>query len=63
MENGGISVAEAINVGLGLTVFVGGIVYAPVRVKVLQEEAAKKIETLFKLVNDLRDRMNNGRDK
>jgi|TARA_R110002012_G_scaffold5531_1_gene25023 hypothetical protein len=63
MENGGISVAEAINVGLGLTVFVGGIVYALVRVKVLQEEAAKKIETLFKLVNDLRDRINNGRDK
>ncbi len=63
MENGGISVAEAINVGLGLTVFVGGIVYALVRVKVLQEEAAKKIEVLFKLVNDLRDRMNNGRDK
>ena len=29
MENGGISVAEAINVGLGLTVFVGGIVYSP----------------------------------
>ena len=63
MENGGISVAEAINVGLGLTVFAGGIVYALVRVKVLQEEASKKIEVLFKLVNDLRDRINSGRDK
>ena len=63
MENGGLSITEAINVGLGLTVFVGGIVYSLVRVKVLQEEASKKIEVLFKLVNDLRDRINNGRDK
>ena len=63
MENGGISLTEAINVGLGLTVFVGGIVYSLVRVKVLQEEASKKIEVLFKLVNDLRDRINIGRDK
>tara|TARA_R110000824_G_scaffold328271_5_gene515128 strand:- start:4382 stop:4573 length:192 start_codon:yes stop_codon:yes gene_type:complete len=63
MENGGIGVAEAINVGLALTVFVGGIVYSLVRVKVLQEETSKKIEVLFKLVNEMRDRMNNGRDK
>ena len=63
MENGGISITEAINVGLGLTIFVGGIVYSLVRVKVLQEEASKKIEVFFKLVNDLRDRINNGRDK
>lgn len=59
----GISITEWINVFLGAFAVLGGIVYALVRNHVLLAEAQKKIETLFVLVNSLRDRINNGRDK
>jgi hypothetical protein len=59
----GISITEWINVFLGGFAVLGGIVYALVRNHVLLAEAQKKIEVLFELVNSLRDRINNGRDK
>jgi len=59
----GISITEWINVFLGAFAVLGGIVYALVRNHVLLQEASKKIEVLFELVNSLRDRINNGRDK
>tara|TARA_A100001391_G_scaffold142348_1_gene100120 strand:+ start:48 stop:233 length:186 start_codon:yes stop_codon:yes gene_type:complete len=59
----GISITEWINVLLGAFAVLGGIVYSLVRNHVLLAEAQKKIEVLFELVNSLRDRINNGRDK
>ena len=60
---GGISITEWINVFLGVFAVLGSIVFALVRNHVLLAEAQKKIEVLFTLVNSLRDRINNGRDK
>jgi hypothetical protein len=59
----GISITEWINVFLGVFAVLGSIVFALVRNHVLLAEAQKKIEVLFTLVNSLRDRINNGRDK
>lgn len=59
----GISITEWINVFLGVFAVLGSIVFALVRNHVLLAEAQKKIEVLFTLVNALRDRINNGRDK
>tara|TARA_Y100000004_G_C8712227_1_gene326432 strand:- start:118 stop:303 length:186 start_codon:yes stop_codon:yes gene_type:complete len=59
----GISITEWINVLLGAFAVLGGIVYSLVRNHVLLAEAQKKIEVLFELVNSLRDRINNGKDK
>lgn len=59
----GISITEWINVFLGVFAVLGSIVFALVRNHVLLAEVQKKIEVLFTLVNSLRDRINNGRDK
>jgi hypothetical protein len=58
-----VSITEWINVFLGVFAVLGSIVFALVRNHVLLAEAQKKIEVLFELVNSLRDRINNGRDK
>lgn len=59
----GISITEWINVFLGVFAVLGSIVFALVKNHILLQEASKKIEILFTLVNSLRDRINNGRDK
>jgi hypothetical protein len=58
-----VSITEWINVFLGVFAVLGSIVFALVRNHVLLAEAQKKIEVLFTLVNSLRDRINNGKDK
>jgi hypothetical protein len=58
-----VSITEWINVFLGIFAVLGSIVFALVRNHVLLAEAQKKIEVLFTLVNSLRDRINNGKDK
>ena len=59
----GISITEWINVSLGIFAVLGSIVFALVKNHILLQEAAKKIDVLFELVNSLRDRINNGKDK
>ena len=52
----GVSITEWIDVFLGGFAVLGGIVYALVRNHVVLQELQKKVETLFNLFNQMKDK-------
>ncbi|QDP54963.1 MAG: hypothetical protein Tp1123SUR197351_21 [Prokaryotic dsDNA virus sp.] len=52
----GIDALDLLNTAIAAFAILGGMVYAIIKTKVDVEHLNKKVETLFNLVNNLRDR-------